>query len=111
MQTLTLFTRRTPFCSWSQCFKPAAADPEGSRSCSLVRVWSRRHSSLNSVRANIQVWWQDEGAWFTGSVASYDTNSRKHVVDYDDGDEEELDMAQEKYEILPGENKAQQLPI
>jgi DNA mismatch repair protein MSH6 len=63
------------------------------------------------VHANIQVWWQDEGAWFTGSVASYDTNSGKHVVDYDDGDGEELDMAQEKYEILPGENVTQQLPV
>ena len=27
------------------------------------------------------------------------------------GDEEELDMAQEKYEILPGENKPQQLLV
>jgi DNA mismatch repair protein MSH6 len=52
----------------------------------------------------MQVWWQNDDAWYTGSVASYDVDSGKHLVEYDDGEEEELTLAQEKYEILPGED-------
>lgn len=56
-----------------------------------------------------QVWWQDDEAWYTGSVTRYDTHSGRHLAEYDDGDEEEVDLAQEKYEVLPGENLAARL--
>ena len=51
----------------------------------------------------LQVWWADDAAWYTGSVTRFDATEAKHLVEYDDGDEELVDFATEKYEILPGE--------
>lgn len=48
------------------------------------------------------MWWQDDAAWYTGSVSRYDAHSGRHLVEYDDGDEEEVDLAAEKYKVLPG---------
>jgi hypothetical protein len=40
----------------------------------------------------------------TPAACRANTDSGRHLVDYDDGEEEELDLAKEKFEILPGED-------
>lgn len=39
-------------------------------------------------------------AWYEGSVKSFDSLTSKHVVCYDDGEEESLDLSKEKIEWL-----------
>jgi len=49
------------------------------------------------------VWWEIDAAWYTGSVTRFDPTEKKHLVEYDDGEEELVDFVTEKYEVLPGE--------
>ena len=51
-----------------------------------------------AVGKRIRVWWPSEDKWFGGEVASFD--GRKHGVRYDDGDEDEIDLANHKFEIV-----------
>ena len=47
----------------------------------------------------IKVFWPQERAWFRGKVLAFD-NKSKHHVKYNDGDEEWLQLADEKWELL-----------
>ena len=51
-----------------------------------------------AVGKRIRVWWPSEDKWFGGEVASFD--GRKHGIRYDDGDEDEIDLADHKFEIV-----------
>ena len=47
----------------------------------------------------IKVFWPQERAWFRGKILAFD-NKSKHHVKYNDGDEEWLQLAEEKWELL-----------
>lgn len=78
--------------------------PSMPRICEVTAA-RRGHPVANSqmqAPRPVQVWWKDDEAWYTGSVTRYEAHKGLHLVEYDDGDEEEVDLAQEKYEVLPG---------
>ncbi|XVF72730.1 hypothetical protein PTKIN_Ptkin12aG0143800 [Pterospermum kingtungense] len=50
------------------------------------------------VEKRIKVYWPLDKAWYEGTVKYFDKESGKHLVQYDDGEEEELDLGKEKIE-------------
>ena len=40
------------------------------------------------IGTRLRVWWEDEEAWFTGTVKEYVVDDDTHLVVYDDGDEQ-----------------------
>ncbi|CAG9467722.1 unnamed protein product [Pedinophyceae sp. YPF-701] len=50
----------------------------------------------DAIGTRLEVYWEDESDWFAGAVADYDADEDKHLVEYDDGDEEWLELAGEK---------------
>ena len=52
------------------------------------------------VGRRLKVWWPADAAWYAGGVASYD--GERHAIQYDDGDEEAVDLSKEKFEFLEG---------
>lgn len=51
-----------------------------------------------AVGRRIKVYWPLDKRWYEGVVKSCDKNGSKHLVQYDDGDEEMLDLGKEKFE-------------
>ncbi|CAN1353025.1 DNA mismatch repair protein MSH6 [Linum perenne] len=52
------------------------------------------------VDKRIRVYWPLDKAWYEGSVKSYDEGSGKHLIQYDDSEEEMLDLGKEKVEWI-----------
>ncbi|KAL2345471.1 hypothetical protein Fmac_006756 [Flemingia macrophylla] len=52
------------------------------------------------VGRRIKVYWPLDNAWYEGSVKSFDALTSKHLVRYDDDEEESLDLSKEKIELL-----------
>ena len=48
----------------------------------------------------IRIWWARYQRYFYGKVVSYDTNSRRHTLVYDDGDIRSYDFSSKQYEII-----------
>ncbi|EHA8592061.1 putative DNA mismatch repair protein MSH6 [Cocos nucifera] len=57
-----------------------------------------RAYSEEVVGRRIRVFWPLDKAWYEGSVKSFDEVSGKHLVQYDDAEEESLDLGKEKFE-------------
>ena len=51
-----------------------------------------------AVGRRLRVYWPLAKAWYEGRVDAYDGASRRHRVMYDDGEEEEVDLAKLKFE-------------
>ncbi|XP_038973631.1 DNA mismatch repair protein MSH6-like [Phoenix dactylifera] len=62
-----------------------------------------RACSEDVVGRRIRVFWPLDKAWHEGSVKSFDEASRKHLVEYDDAEEESLDLGKEKFEWVEEE--------
>jgi cell division protein FtsB len=52
------------------------------------------------VGKRIKVYWPQDDAYYTGKIKKFNRGSRKHVVSYDDGDEEVLYLPKEKYSLI-----------
>ncbi|KAI6674542.1 hypothetical protein NL676_002448 [Syzygium grande] len=52
------------------------------------------------LRRRIRVYWPLDGAWYEGCVTSFDEGSGKHLVQYDDAEEELLDLGRERIEWI-----------
>lgn len=59
-----------------------------------------------------KVFWVDDKKWYKGVISQHDASKGKHLVEYEDGDTEWLDLAQEKIELLqkPGRPKGIEPP-
>ncbi|CAL9232799.1 unnamed protein product [Arabidopsis halleri] len=55
------------------------------------------------VGKQVRVYWPLDKKWYDGSVTFYDKGEGKHVVEYEDGEEESLDLGKEKFEWVVGE--------
>lgn len=83
----------------------AAAPPP---SCSAAVPAAAADGSQGSVAAagreavgrSIRVYWADDDAWYEGTVTRFE--GRKHLVVYEDGDEEWLELGAEKFEWVEG---------
>ncbi|CAN0888815.1 DNA mismatch repair protein MSH6 [Linum grandiflorum] len=52
------------------------------------------------VDKRVRVYWPLDKAWYEGCVKSYDKGSGKHLIQYDDSEEEMLDLGKEKVEWI-----------
>ena len=50
----------------------------------------------------IRVWWPDEKRWYSGVIAAFNARKGLHWVEYDDGDEEWVDLRKERWEWRRG---------
>ncbi|CAL0311136.1 unnamed protein product [Lupinus luteus] len=66
----------------------------------LLLIGASPPPSSDVVGRRINVYWPLDKAWYQGSVISFDKISSKHLVRYDDGEEEALDLSKEKIEWL-----------
>lgn len=53
----------------------------------------------------IKIFWPLDKAWYEGSVKSFDKDANKHLVQYDDAEEELLDLGKEKTEWVDESGK------
>ncbi|KAL9238546.1 hypothetical protein vseg_012950 [Gypsophila vaccaria] len=63
----------------------------------------RKNYKDDLVGSKIKVWWPLDRRYYEGTITSYDASIRKHRVDYDDGDEEILNLRKEQWEFLGDE--------
>ncbi|CAN6252284.1 unnamed protein product [Urochloa humidicola] len=67
------------------------------------------HSRINKcldrslVGARIKVWWPDDEMFYKAVVESFDSDSKRHKVAYDDGDVEVLLLRNEKWDFISEE--------
>ncbi|XP_010437983.1 PREDICTED: transcriptional regulator ATRX [Camelina sativa] len=54
----------------------------------------------NLVGSRVKVWWPMDQAYYKGVVNSYDSAKKKHLVCYDDGDQEILNLKKQKWYFL-----------
>ncbi|XP_049408873.1 sister chromatid cohesion protein PDS5 homolog D-like isoform X1 [Solanum stenotomum] len=52
------------------------------------------------IGAKIKVWWPLEQAFYEGVISSFDSETNKHKVVYDDGEVEKLRLHKERWEML-----------
>jgi hypothetical protein len=46
----------------------------------------------------------EDEEWYAGTVSKYDDKERKHLISYDDDDEEWLKLSSERHQLLPPGN-------
>ncbi|KAI3741753.1 hypothetical protein L1987_59429 [Smallanthus sonchifolius] len=61
------------------------------------------------VNRRIRVYWPLDKNWYEGCVKSFDKSSGKHLVQYDDSEEELLDLSKEKIELKEQVKKLRRL--
>ncbi|CAI8590496.1 unnamed protein product [Vicia faba] len=52
------------------------------------------------IGCRVKVWWPLDKTFYEGTVQSYDSSKRKHVILYDDGEVEKLRMEKERWELI-----------
>ncbi|KAL3819141.1 hypothetical protein ACJIZ3_005046 [Penstemon smallii] len=52
------------------------------------------------VNSRIQVWWPMDKVFYAGTVKGYYSATKKHMILYDDGETEILNLKKEKWELL-----------
>ncbi|KAL8230421.1 hypothetical protein R6Q57_000199 [Mikania cordata] len=70
-------------------------DGSGGNAMDIPKKWGQ-----DLVGHMIKVWWPLDEMYYTGVASSYDPLDNKHKVLYADGDEELLDLSQEKWQML-----------
>ncbi|PIN12278.1 Sister chromatid cohesion complex Cohesin, subunit PDS5 [Handroanthus impetiginosus] len=62
-------------------------------------------SAEELIGCRVKVWWPMDKQYYEGVVKSYDTQKKKHVILYDDGDVEVLRLERERWELLDNNSK------
>nr|XP_016499956.1 PREDICTED: uncharacterized protein LOC107818446 isoform X3 [Nicotiana tabacum] len=56
------------------------------------------------IGCRIRVWWPLDQRFYEGHIALFDRSEKKHMVIYDDGEEETLDLTSERWELVVEDN-------
>lgn len=51
------------------------------------------------VGKRVKIYWSGSRRWFVGHVKAFDQDKRCHKIHYDDGEKEDLDLRQERFEL------------
>ncbi|KAL6515922.1 hypothetical protein OROGR_019227 [Orobanche gracilis] len=78
----------------------ASASPEN-------RGSDKKSYGADAIDRRIKVYWPLDHSWYEGCVKSFDKISGKHLVQYDDGDEEMINLSEEKTEWIEEPTKQQ----
>ncbi|KAL1312736.1 hypothetical protein HN51_039337 [Arachis hypogaea] len=76
---------------------PPTPSPSNPKPILLVGASSPLYSD-DVIGKRIKVYWPLDKAWYEGTVKSFDNATSKHLVLYDDDEEESLDLSKEKFE-------------
>ncbi|KAL9250950.1 Sister chromatid cohesion protein PDS5 homolog C-like protein [Drosera capensis] len=60
----------------------------------------RKHYKDDLVGCRVKVWWPKDKTYYEGVVAEFDASKMKHRIEYDDGDEEILNLRKEIWEMI-----------
>ncbi|KAL0033003.1 hypothetical protein WJX77_010243 [Trebouxia sp. C0004] len=60
------------------------------------------------VNHPVEIWWPEDKKFYKGAVIRYIPDKGKHLVLYDDGEEEDLNMAKEQFQFCPPLPKLEQ---
>ena len=71
---------------------------------------TRKRGTVPSVGDSIEVLWPDDGKFYSGTVKRFDRRTGKFKVLYDDGEEEELKLAEEEWRPTIPENVGNSVP-
>ncbi|EPS60314.1 hypothetical protein M569_14490 [Genlisea aurea] len=61
---------------------------------------SEKDYGQNMVKTRIMVWWPLDKTFYTGTIESFDPETQKHKIVYDDDEEETLDLKTERWEVF-----------
>ena len=53
------------------------------------------------VGRRVEVWWDGDRQWFSGRIAKFTARTGRHLIAYDDGDEETVDLKRQRLRWLP----------
>nr|VDD48308.1 unnamed protein product [Brassica oleracea] len=70
------------------------------RKRSLGKASDLQNPDGNIVGSGVRVWWPIDKAYYKGVVDSYDSAKKRHLVIYDDGDQEILNLKKQKWHFL-----------
>ncbi|CAF2031233.1 unnamed protein product [Brassica napus] len=70
------------------------------RSLSKEKASDLQSHGEDLVGSRVRVWWPIDKAYYKGVVNSYDSAKKKHLVIYDDGDQEILNLKTQKWHFL-----------
>ncbi|KAI3499028.1 hypothetical protein L1887_34820 [Cichorium endivia] len=75
----------------------------------LVKCTSNEKDNKTTglIGRRIKVWWPMDKVYYEGVVKSYDHESKKHVILYDDGDLEVLRLHRERWKLVEGHKLAE----
>ncbi|CAL1379465.1 unnamed protein product [Linum trigynum] len=68
--------------------------------CLPTSVTAEKSYGNDVVAKRVRVYWPLDKAWYEGCVKMYDKGSGKHLIQYDDAEEELLDLGKEKVEWI-----------
>ncbi|KAI4341663.1 hypothetical protein MLD38_026357 [Melastoma candidum] len=94
---------------------PSPLQPKRKKPLLVIPSGGCRHASMKSRGSEVsgkrvRVYWPLDEAWYEGCVKEYNEESGRHVVVYDDGEEEALELAKEKVEwVEEGERRLKRL--
>ncbi|GMH02314.1 hypothetical protein Nepgr_004153 [Nepenthes gracilis] len=98
----------TPSPTTSSAFKPKISKPSltiGSIPSLSTPTSPKGTYGEEVVDNRVRVYWPLDEEWYEGCIKSFDKRSGKHLVQYDDADEELLDLSMEKFEWMEGSVK------
>eukprot|EP00268_Persea_americana_P056177 TRINITY_DN6598_c0_g1_i2.p1 TRINITY_DN6598_c0_g1~~TRINITY_DN6598_c0_g1_i2.p1 ORF type:complete len:1598 (+),score=356.34 TRINITY_DN6598_c0_g1_i2:124-4917(+) len=77
----------------------------------LAKCSTEKAEELNTelIGCRVKVWWPMDKQYYEGMVQSYDPGKKKHVILYEDGDVEVLNLDKEKWEVVSDDHKPQKL--
>ncbi|ONK60445.1 uncharacterized protein A4U43_C08F18550 [Asparagus officinalis] len=66
---------------------------------------NKKKLDASLVGSKIKVWWPDDKEFYGGVVDSYDPDTKKHTVAYEDGDIEVLLLMDERWEYMESDSR------
>ena len=61
---------------------------------------SKKGHGEEVVGLRCKIFWSDDKTWYKGVISQHDASNGKHLIEYEDGDTEWLDLCQERFELL-----------
>ncbi|XP_047324395.1 sister chromatid cohesion protein PDS5 homolog C-like isoform X3 [Impatiens glandulifera] len=74
------------------------------------KVTDTRDYGADLVGSKVKVWWPKDKEFYEGVIDAYDPVEKKHKILYNDGDQEELNLKKERWE-LTGDNSEEQKSV
>ncbi|XP_024183429.1 uncharacterized protein LOC112188531 isoform X4 [Rosa chinensis] len=106
--------------SLSKKFSKCEAKLEGDKNVveGTPKIVRKRKRSIGKEEANpmpdpddrlvgkgIKVWWPQDKTYYDGVVRSYDTVKKKHLVLYNDGEKENLNLRKQRWQLIGDDSK------